>query len=136
MDFKAIDIRALNILPSQILYSQEREKPVVKPVKKAGRSRLRSDDREGGSRKDICSEQATSEEEAIYALDVIRDLLSQRPELDAALERDPERNEFFVVICEKDSRHLLRRLRVKEIVTGSMDLFDDLSCGSLIHRTF
>ncbi len=136
MDFKAIDIKALNILPSQILYLEEREKPVVKPVKKAGRSRLRSDEREGGARKDICSQQATSEEEAFYALQVIKELLRQRPELDAVLESDPEQNEFFVVIFEQDTGHFLRRLRVHEIITGSMDLFDDFSHGSLIDRTF
>lgn len=119
MDFKGIDFRTFNILPTQLPTEADKEKPPVRPVKKGQRTTLRSRKRQREGQEYIEGRPETSEEEAAYALEVVNDFLDENPELEAVLTGDGEVS-GTIIVRDRKTKGKVATVLVSDIISGSV----------------
>ncbi len=132
MDFKGIDFRTFNILPAQLLTEADKEKPPVRPVKKGQRTTLRSRKRRREVQEYIEGRPETSEEEAAYALEVMKDFLDENPGLEAVLAEDEE-PPGTILVRDRKTKGKVATVLVSDVISGTV--FDrDRGFGSLLDK--
>ncbi len=124
MDFKGLDIRAINFLPGHILLNEKRQRPAVRPVKKTEKSKLRSKNR--GKQKDDSKGpwNLSKEEKAKYALDALSDFLIENRDLEVELRQLNRDDSFVVLIKNRLSNQVLCQIPIEEVISGTF--FDSI----------
>ncbi len=120
MDFKGIDIRALNFLPAQQLLNDRRQRPAIRPIKKSEKAKLRSknrDESKGDANKGISH--VSREEEARYALDALSGFLLGNKELKVQLQQLDQDDSFVVLIKSKSSNKILCQIPIEDVISGA-----------------
>ncbi len=116
MDSKGFDIRTINYLPTQLLLGENKARPAVRPVEKSSRPKLRSRKRrEEGEDFDLSNIQEDPDE-LLYAFYVVEDALRENPKLEAKIVHSQFGD--FITVTDKDSGQLLRRFKVKDVLSG------------------
>lgn len=132
MDTKGFDIGTFSFLPASLLLINEKERPAVRPIEKSTRARLRSKKRR--EEKDDSGKGLESEgqNEVTYALSVVKEALEDTPQLEARLIH--AQNGHLITIIDKDSGQILKRYRIKDILSGRV-FADSQVFGTLFDMT-
>ena len=119
MDFKGIDIRALNFLPAQPLLNDKRQRPAIKPVKKAEKTKLHSKNRGKPKSDGKGGVSVSKEEEAKYALEALSDFLLEHKDLKVQLQQLDQDDSFVVLIKSKSSNKILCQIPIEDVISGA-----------------
>ena len=137
MNSNGIEIQGLNFMPALQQKELEKDRPVIKPVKKSSKGTFRADadkgnhsrhSNESGSAKDI------NEDDARHAAHMMNELLRDKPELESSLEHDTEEDKLLVIVRNRASGKIIRKVSPAEIL-ASGNISHVKTSGKIIKKT-
>ena len=136
MDSKGIEFQGLNLLPALQLKDIKKDTSVIKPVQKGSRGTLYPDARKkrtAGLENPAWLLEDVNEEDARSASEIMAEYLQDRPDLESDWTCDEEQGILVVVVRNKNTGEVIRRIPPEEILSGRFPVDHDAS-GNIINR--